>query len=156
MIYIFQKSTDSYFVVGSKAEINTETAQKLSWLFSGAKLLTDQSISGKYIGPRKEMITPWSTNAVEITQNAGIEGLDRIEVFQKEKGQLFDPMLQQKYDGIDQEIFTLKVQPEPIKHISDLDQYNVSEGLALSEDEINFLKEVSNEIGRALTDSEVF
>jgi phosphoribosylformylglycinamidine synthase len=29
------------------------------------------------------MITPWSTNAVEITQNMGIEGIIRIEEFEK-------------------------------------------------------------------------
>ncbi|MEQ8473710.1 MAG: phosphoribosylformylglycinamidine synthase [Marinoscillum sp.] len=156
MIYIFQKSTESFFVVGSSTEINPETEQKLSWLFSGASLLQEKSLTGSFVGPRKEMITPWSTNAVEITQNAGIEGLERIEVFRTENGQLFDPMLQQRYTSIDQDIFTLKIQPEAIKYIDDLDTYNISEGLALSEDEITFLKEVSEEIGRALTDSEVF
>ena len=107
MIYIFQKSTELIYVVGSKVEITPDTEKKLEWLLSGAKLLPDQSIQGSFVGPRKEMITPWSTNAVEITQNAGIQGLERIEVFREDKGQLFDPMLQQKYKLIDQEIFTL-------------------------------------------------
>lgn len=156
MIYIFQKSADSFFIVGSKNEIDSKTQEKLTWLFSGATLMEQKSLEGPFIGPRKEMITPWSTNAVEITQNAGIEGLDRIEVFERERGQLFDPMLQQKYAAIDQDIFTLKIQPEPIKYIDDLETYNVTEGLALSEEEISFLKEVSEEIGRSLTDSEVF
>ena len=156
MIYIFQKSTDSFFVVGSKSEITSETQEKLSWLFSGASLLDQESIEGSFVGPRKEMITPWSTNAVEITENAGISGLDRIEVFERERGQLFDPMLQQKYSGIDQEIFTLNIKPEPVKFIEDLEAYNEAQGLALSEEEITFLKEVSDEIGRSLTDSEVF
>lgn len=156
MIYIFQKSTELIYVVGSKVEITPETEKKLEWLLSGAKLLPDQSIQGSFVGPRKEMITPWSTNAVEITQNAGIQGLERIEVFRADKGQLFDPMLQQKYKLIDQEIFTLKITPAPIQHIEDLEAYNKSEGLALSQEEIDFLKEVSEEIGRNLTDSEVF
>lgn len=156
MIYIFQKSTELIYVVGSKVEITPDTEKKLEWLLSGAKLLPDQSIQGSFVGPRKEMITPWSTNAVEITQNAGIQGLERIEVFRADKGQLFDPMLQQKYKLIDQEIFTLKITPAPIQHIEDLEAYNKSEGLALSQEEIDFLKEVSEEIGRNLTDSEVF
>lgn len=156
MIYIFQKSTELIYVVGSKVEITPDTEKKLEWLLSGAKLLPDQSIQGSFVGPRKEMITPWSTNAVEITQNAGIQGLERIEVFREDKGQLFDPMLQQKYKLIDQEIFTLKITPAPIQHIEDLEAYNKSEGLALSQEEIDFLKEVSEEIGRNLTDSEVF
>jgi phosphoribosylformylglycinamidine synthase len=156
MIYIFQKSTELIYVVGSKVEITPDTEKKLEWLLSGAKLLPDQSIQGSFVGPRKEMITPWSTNAVEITQNAGIQGLERIEVFRADKRQLFDPMLQQKYKLIDQEIFTLKITPAPIQHIEDLEAYNKSEGLALSQEEIDFLKEVSEEIGRNLTDSEVF
>lgn len=156
MIYIFQKSADTYFVLGSTEEINNETEEKLTWLFSGARLLQEKELSGEYIGPRKEMITPWSTNAVEITENAGISGLRRIEVFEAFRGQLYDPMLRQKYHGINQEVFTLNVQPEPIRYIDDLDGYNESEGLALSTEEINFLKDVSNEIGRNLTDSEIF
>ena len=34
---------------------------------------------GCFVGTRREMITPWSTNAVEITQNMGLEGAGRIE-----------------------------------------------------------------------------
>ena len=156
MIHIFQKSADSYYVVGSSSNISSETEQKLTWLFSGAQLLAEKFLSGDFIGPRKEMITPWSTNAVEIAQNAGIEGLVRIEVFTTNHGQLFDPMLQQKYDAIDQDIFTLHTEPAPVQYIDDLESYNESEGLALSQDEIDFLKEVSQDIGRKLTDSEVF
>jgi len=156
MIHIFQKSTELYYVVGSKAEISSATEQKLEWLLSGAKKLNKTEISGSFVGPRKEMITPWSTNAVEITQNAGIEGLERIEIFRTDNGQLFDPMLQQKYTSINQDIFTLHIEPKPIEYISDLEAYNESEGLALSEEEIDFLKGVSEQIGRDLTDSEVF
>lgn len=156
MIYIFQNASEAYFIVGSKAEISAETEQKLTWLFSGARLLSEKKITGKFVGPRKEMITPWSTNAVEIAQNAGIEGLTRIEIFQKDKGQLFDPMLQQRYTEIGPDIYTLHIQPAPIQYIDDLEAYNIREGLALSEEEISFLKEVSEEIGRNLTDTEVF
>jgi phosphoribosylformylglycinamidine synthase len=34
-----------------------------------------------FVGPRAAMITPWSTNAVEITQNMGIKDIIRIEEF---------------------------------------------------------------------------
>ncbi len=156
MIYIFQKTTNSFFIVGSKIALSSADKEKLSWLFSGAQLLDEPIIDGEFVGPRKEMITPWSTNAVEITQNAGIEGLERIEIFEREREQLFDPMLQQKYTAIGQDIFTLNSTPEPIKYIDDLEAYNESEGLALSEDEISFLQDVAAEIGRSLTDSEVF
>ncbi len=156
MIQIFQKSESLYYVIGSKESISPSDAKKLEWLLSGAQPIGQSTISGSFIGPRKEMITPWSTNAVEIAQNAGIEGIHRIEAFHLDKGQLFDPMLQQRYNEMNKEIFTLNIAPKPIEFISDLETYNQSEGLALTQDEIDFLKEVSEEIGRSLTDSEIF
>ncbi|MFT4738415.1 MAG: phosphoribosylformylglycinamidine synthase [Cyclobacteriaceae bacterium] len=156
MIQIFQKSESLYYVIGCNESLSSTDSKKLEWLLSGAKPMNLGTIAGSFIGPRKEMITPWSTNAVEITQNAGIAGINRIEVFNSDKGQLFDPMLQQRYNDIDDEIFTLNIAPKPIEYINDLEAYNQSEGLALTQDEIDFLKEVSEEIGRSLTDSEIF
>jgi phosphoribosylformylglycinamidine synthase len=156
MIHIFQKSSDLYYIVGVANPLNESDKNKLQWLFSGAHFISETEIKGDFIGPRKEMITPWSTNAVEITQNAGIEGIERIESFSTDKGQLFDPMLQKRYSDLNESIFKLDIAPKPIQHIEDLEAYNQSEGLALTGDEIDFLKEVSEEIGRSLTDSEVF
>ncbi|WP_258104841.1 phosphoribosylformylglycinamidine synthase [Marinoscillum sp. MHG1-6] len=155
MIYIFQKSVSEFYIVGSHESLSGKSLDTLSWLFSGATPLDEKSLEGEFVGPRKEMITPWSTNAVEIAQNAGVTGLFRIESFKKEVRE-FDPMLQQKYSGISENIFTLNIEPEPIKSIEDLKAYNETEGLALSEEEISFLENVAKEIGRPLTDSEVF
>lgn len=104
------------------------------------------------------MITPWSTNAVEITQNMGISGIIRIEEFIKIEAHFsdFDPMLSQKYSGLDQHIYTINIQPEPILEIEDIAAYNLKEGLALSDEEITYLQELSTKLGRKLTDSEVF
>ncbi len=104
------------------------------------------------------MITPWSTNAVEITQNMGIDGILRIEqmLITKNKQTDFDPMLQQKYNGIDQDIFSIPDLPKPIEYIENISLYNESEGLALSKDEVIYLEEISNTIGRKLTDSEIY
>ena len=86
-----------------------------------------------FVGPRAAMITPWSTNAVEITQNMGIEGIIRIEEFQKitEEFSDFDPMLSQKYTELHQDIFTINIQPEAIIEIDDIAKYNKQEGLSL-------------------------
>jgi phosphoribosylformylglycinamidine synthase len=49
------------------------------------------------------MITPWSTNAVEITQNMDIHGIIRIEEFKHVEADDFcsyDPMLSQKYNKL--------------------------------------------------------
>ena len=130
---------------------------KLQWLFGDAAVLASSKISGRYIGPRKTMITPWSTNAVEITQNMGIEGILRIEKYTPaQDGQSHDPMVTQLYDGLDQDLFAIDIEADPIVPIEDIAAYNEKEGLALSPEEIGYLIDVSDRIGRPLTDSEVF
>ncbi len=116
------------------------------------------SLSGFFVGPRREMVTPWSTNAVEITQNIGVEGILRIEEFfpADSPGAPHDKMLQRMYNGLDQRIFTIDKTPDPIVSIDDLHAYNKQEGLALSDEEIAYLESVSAKMGRKLTDSEVF
>lgn len=158
MVYFFHLNHNHYFVVLTTTELSDQDSIKLKWLFSGAIRHHDDKVSGQFIGPRKEMITPWSTNAVEITQNMAIEGIERIENFTRaESDELhFDPMLQQVYDDLDQEIFDIPTQPESIRNIDDIQQYNLSEGLALSNDEVDYLNGVSEKIGRKLTDSEIY
>ena len=154
MIRFFEKNSTIY-AVESNVEFSAENLEKLVWLFGGAKVLDAKEIQGDFIGPRREMITPWSTNAVEITQNMGIEGIVRIEEFVKvsDANAKFDPMLNRKYPVLDQNVYTVETQPAPIVYIDDLRAYNVSEGLALSDKEIEYLEEVAVKLGRSLTDS---
>lgn len=145
--------------VEATSEFNASAdIKKLQWLFGEAEAIGDQTISGWFLGPRREMITPWSTNAVEITQNMGISGIMRIEEYVPVSGKEaeHDPMLQRIYNGLNQNIFTSEAKPEPILYIEDLEAYNKQEGLALSDQEIAYLKEVEGKLGRRLTDSEVF
>jgi phosphoribosylformylglycinamidine synthase len=157
MIFFFESPQKLIYGVQVPHPLSTEDTAKLTWLFGEAKLITGEKVAGKYSGPRKEMITPWSTNAVEITVNMGIQGIQRIEeFFPMNEGDQIDPMLQKAYDGLDQEIYDIHLQPEPIKAITDIASYNKSEGLALSQEEVDYLENVSKELGRPLTDSEVF
>ncbi|NQZ77108.1 MAG: phosphoribosylformylglycinamidine synthase, partial [Ekhidna sp.] len=157
MIQFFQKTQDSVIAVGVPSPLSEVELTKLKWLFSGANPIDSKEIKGTFIGQRKEMISPWSTNATDIAHNAGIEKISRIETYLLEDSTAaFDPMLQQVYDGLNQDIFTLDRAPEPIQHIEDIHSYNQEEGLALSEEEIAYLENVSKEIERPLTDSEVF
>ncbi len=146
------------FAISTVKEIRNNDIQKLTWLLGGAKNMEARSLSGFFVGPRREMVTPWSTNAVEITQNMGIEGIVRIEEFTQVKGPdaPVDSMLQRLYHGLEQDIFTVIHEPEPIRQIQDIAAYNQQEGLALSPDEITYLDELSHKLGRPLTDSEVF
>ena len=158
MIHFFGDISTKIFAVQTKNELTHEDSVKLTWLFGNQPKLTAASLDAFFVGPRAAMITPWSTNATEITQNMGISGIIRIEEFtvvdQDEKG--YDPMLFQKYNGLSQDIFKVDVMPAPILEIENIAQYNEQEGLALSEEEVAYLEQVSEKIGRKLTDSEVF
>ncbi len=158
MILFFQSSTKTVLAVEAAHAFSPEDTQKLIWLFSEATPVHSETLEGWYVGPRREMITPWSTNAVEITQNMGLTGISRIEeYFPVSSGDAdHDPMLQRIYNGLDQDIFTISKRPDPIVYIEDLEVYNQQEGLALSPEEIAYLNEVSEKLGRKLTDSEVF
>jgi phosphoribosylformylglycinamidine synthase len=155
---LFFKGPEKYFAVDTATMLVDKDILKLVWLFGNADLVKGSSIKGTFIGPRKEMITPWSTNAVEITQNMGITGIRRIEEFTNYELRItnYDPMLEQVYQGLDQELFHLTKTPDPIISVTDIAQYNGREGLALSAEEIIYLETLSKKIGRPLTDSEVF
>ena len=158
MVVFFKKGAAKVIAVESDHRFNDEEKEKLSWLFGGATPLVSTSVKGRFIGPRKEMVTPWSTNAVEITQNMGLQGITRIEEFllTRDEEPRFDKMLQRLYDGLNSRVFTTSRQPEPIVYIDDIAEYNRSEGLALSPDEEQYLRDLSAKLGRPLTDSEVF
>ena len=71
MILFFRTPTKSVIATEVNHELASEDIQKLSWLYGEATVENEENLKGCFIGPRREMITPWSTNAVEITQNMG-------------------------------------------------------------------------------------
>lgn len=158
MVLFFKGNTGLVFAVGCKNTLSNQDVEKLEWLFSGAQMIRENELPGFFVGPRKEMITPWSTNAVEITQNMGISGIERIEEFYHVDSEHaeYDHMLQRMYSGLRQNVFDISKQPEPVIYIDNIAEYNSKEGLALSDDEIEYLNGLSNRLGRKLTDSEVF
>ena len=163
MILFFKTPEESVIAVAVDHELVQTEKDALCWLFGGAEMLSESQLEGRFVGPRREMVTPWSTNAVEITQNMNLSGISRVEEFVlaspdggRLEGASFDPMLQRIYEGLDQEIFTIDIEPEPIRYIDDLEAYNEQEGLALSAEEIAYLHEIEQKNGRKLTDSEVF
>ena len=158
MIHFFGDSTNKIYAVQKNGEISGEDTQKLSWLFGNQPKLDVASVDAFFVGPRAAMVTPWSTNATEITQNMGVEGIIRIEEYYSisESFTDYDPMLSQKYPELSQDLFTVDVPPQPVIEIEDIAAYNSQEGLALSEEEITYLEDLSDRLQRRLTDSEVF
>jgi phosphoribosylformylglycinamidine synthase len=158
MIHFFGNKNSKVFAVQTTKELTKVTIAKLTWLFANQPKIEEVSIDAFFVGPRAAMITPWSTNAVEITQNMGIKDIIRIEEFvtSTENFTDFDPMISEKFDGLHQESFTIDIQPETILAIDDIAAYNNQEGLSLSDEEVGYLESVAKKIGRKLTDSEVF
>ncbi len=157
-ITFFKTQEGNIIATESDHALTGDERDRLCWLYGGAQAVDEAELRGCFVGPRREMVTPWSTNAVEITQNMNLGGITRIEEYfpvATEEAE-HDPMLQRMYKGLNQSIFHVDITPAPIMHIDDLEEYNEREGLALSEEEIAYLHDIERQLGRKLTDSEVF
>ena len=107
MILFFGNPKLKVFAVEISEILSTEDLKKLSWVLDSS-IIDSKQITEKFIGPKSSMITPWSTNAVEITRNMGVKNIDRIEVFIcHEISENFDKMIHEKYKALNQSIFTV-------------------------------------------------
>jgi phosphoribosylformylglycinamidine synthase len=158
MIHFFENQSKTVFAVHTQNAISAQDISKLNWLFADSHKIEKSVLTDFFVGPRATMVTPWSTNAVEITQNMGVSGIIRIEEFEysNESFSDFDPMLSQKYTELNQDIFTINIEPEAILEIDDIAKYNQTEGLSLSPDEVDYLDNLALKLNRKLTDSEIF
>ena len=158
MILFFKTPKENVIATEINHEPSLDEISELCWLFGDAVKVDAEKLDGFFVGPRREMVTPWSTNAVEITQNMGLDGILRIEEYfpVASEDAEHDTMLQRMYNGLDQSIFTINHSPEPIKLVGDLEKFNEEEGLALSPEEMEYLHKIEQQNGRPLTDSEIF
>ena len=157
MVLFFKDKLNAIFAVDTPTLLSEPNIKKLEWLFV-AKKLDCTEINSVYIGPKKTMTSPWSTNAVEITQNMAIHGIKRIENFIPKTSlkEEFDPMIFEEYSKLNQNLFEVLIKPEPILEVENISHYNDIEGLALNNEEIKYLENLSTKLNRKLTDSEVF
>ena len=159
MISFFGDNTrNKIFAVESNNTLTKEEVDKLTWVFGEKSIINCNEVNYTFLGPRAAMITPWSTNAVEICQNMGVNSLVRIEEFNKVDFDYsdFDYMVYERFEKLDQNIFSIEVEPVKILTIENIEKYNLQEGLSLNSEEIAYLNSISKKIGRKLTDSEVF
>lgn len=158
MVLFFEGIENKIYILDIRGKMTPADIDKLSWLFGNARYIEEPVVKGFFVGPRKEMITPWSTNAVEICQNMGLFGINRIEEFFKtDSDQMqYDHMLQALYKNPGQSVFMIEKHEEPLQYIHDITAFNETEGLALNKDEIEYLVQLGKKLGRPLTDSEVF
>ena len=158
MIHFFGKPQQTVYAVQSSASLSTENIDRLSWLFGNQKKIALASIDAFFVGPRATMVSPWSTNAVEIAQNMGVSNIIRIEAYNAVQKNFsdYDAMLLQKFDQLNQQLFDVDILPQPLKYIKNIADYNQQEGLALSSQEIDYLNQLAKRLKRKLTDTEVY
>ena len=109
MISFFESKDQSVFAVQTKKSFSENEIKKLEWLFGNATFISDPKVDRDLIGPRAAMVSPWSTNAVEICQNMGLTSVVRIEKYDLKSDDLidFDPMLNEKFSSLTQDLFCL-------------------------------------------------
>ncbi|HZM35551.1 MAG TPA: phosphoribosylformylglycinamidine synthase [Burkholderiales bacterium] len=121
--------------------------------------------------PRLGTISPWSSKATDIVRNCGLAAVRRIE-----RGRVF--LIDSSSQEISREFLSLlhdrmtetvlrsfddasrlfdSVPPRPLQHIKidEIGEANRSLGLALSEDEIEYLEQAYRQMGRDPTDAEL-
>jgi phosphoribosylformylglycinamidine synthase len=90
-VTIFFAGKDGTFFAAQGRALAGKELEQMGWLLK-AETLEDASLDGPFVGPRREMISPWSTNAVEIAESVGLKGIKRIETFRKHnEGDHLDP-----------------------------------------------------------------
>jgi phosphoribosylformylglycinamidine synthase len=118
--------------------------------------------------PRVGTISPWSSKATEIARNTGLDKIGRIErgvVYYFDKipsdlDQLFDRMTEQILNSVeDAEGLFSEFEPRPLNSVDiyfeSIDKINKELGLALSDEEINYLVDSYEKLDRKPTDAEL-
>ena len=129
--------------------------------------------------PRPGTISPWSSKATDIAHNAGLAQVQRIErgiafdcvskaalseaSLEKVKAEIHDRMVEIVLDDVQQaEALFVEQQPEVMSHVDvigggkqALVEANTALGLALADDEIDYLTESFTELGRNPSDVEL-
>jgi len=154
---VFFKNKDHYiYAAVTQTQLSKQALDKLHGLFQGYAYTTE-SFTHSYIGPHPTMVSPWSTNVVEIIENIGIESISRVESL-RPQDETFDPLLEFHYETIGQHIFDQTQRPHDIQWIeaTHIDTYQKSQNLNLDPSEVGHLKACALKWKRPLTDSEIF
>ena len=115
--------------------------------------------------PRLGTISPWSSKATDIARNCGLAAVKRIERGTAYTIDSARPGIAAKiHDRMTETVLASfaeadrlfqHVPPRPLGHIKDIREANGRLGLALSEEEIEYLERAYREVGRDPTDAEL-
>jgi phosphoribosylformylglycinamidine synthase len=128
------------------------------------------------VTPRIGTISPWSSKATDIAHNCGLTAVRRVErgtlfhlagaeglAREAIAGPLHDRMTESVLDSLDQAAALFQhIAPRPLAHVAigrrgraALEDANRAMGLALSDDEIDYLADLFAKLGRDPTDAEL-
>ena len=166
-------------LVDVEGELSAEDIAELTALLSYGPRVAAQQTEGQLflVIPRPGTISPWSSKATDIAHNAGLDRVKRLERavayyvvgnFSEEharliSNQLHDRMVETVLDSVNQaEALFEHHQPQPMISVdvisggrSALEIANVELGLALADDEIDYLVASFVELSRNPTDVEL-
>ncbi|ENO8416192.1 phosphoribosylformylglycinamidine synthase [Vibrio mimicus] len=164
-----------------KAELNPQELEKLEKLLTYGPTIQEHEPQGLLllVTPRPGTISPWSSKATDIAHNCGLRSIKRLErgtAYYVEtetplteaqvvtlKALLHDRMMEVVFAELTdaQQLFSV-AEPAPMSQVDvlaggrrALEEANVSLGLALAEDEIDYLVENFIKLGRNPNDIEL-
>ncbi|HHY0347598.1 TPA: phosphoribosylformylglycinamidine synthase [Vibrio cholerae] len=164
-----------------KAELNPQELEKLEKLLTYGPTIQEHEPQGLLllVTPRPGTISPWSSKATDIAHNCGLHGIKRLErgtAYYVEaetaltaaqiatlKTLLHDRMMEVVFAELTdaQQLFSI-AEPAPMSQVDvlaggrrALEEANVFLGLALAEDEIDYLVESFTKLGRNPNDIEL-
>ncbi|EOX1812837.1 phosphoribosylformylglycinamidine synthase [Vibrio cholerae] len=164
-----------------KADLNPQELEKLEKLLTYGPTIQEHKPQGLLllVTPRPGTISPWSSKATDIAHNCGLHGIKRLErgtAYYVEaetaltaaqiatlKALLHDRMMEVVFAELTdvQQLFSV-AEPAPMSQVDvlaggrlALEEANVSLGLALAEDEIDYLVESFTKLGRNPNDIEL-
>ena len=163
------------------APLNAEERVQLERLLKYGPSLSSHTPTGKLIlaTPRPGTISPWSSKATDIAHNCGLNQINRLErgvayyveastltdaQWQTVAAELHDRMMESVFASLDdaQKLFSHH-QPAPVQSVDLLGQgrqalidANLRLGLALAEDEIDYLQDAFVKLNRNPNDIELY
>lgn len=163
------------------APLNDDEHAQLERLLKYGPALASHAPQGKLllVTPRPGTISPWSSKATDIAHNCGLQQVNRLErgvayyieagtltneQWQQVTAELHDRMMETVFFALDdaEQLFAHH-QPTPVTSVDLLGQgrqalidANLRLGLALAEDEIDYLQDAFTKLGRNPNDIELY
>ncbi|MGZ4978867.1 MAG: phosphoribosylformylglycinamidine synthase, partial [Methylobacter sp.] len=172
------KAVSARFVhfVDIENDLNDSQTEILKQLLAYGSTLSGADIQGErlLVVPRSGTISPWSSKATEIAERCGLSEVKRIErgieytldvnvaLSAAVKALLHDRMTQTVFDSDSDPDLFVHHQPKPLLSVAIIEQgrealvnANTELGLALSDDEIDYLTDSFQTLGRNPSDVEL-